>query len=95
MAEYKNLKKDNKNFSLMMAIGNTLSLWRENFNTDGEPLTVAAVAKAIGERYESVYRLEHGGGSSILLAKYLLYINKVDENFEFVKNVKERLDSKV
>ena len=96
-AEYKNLTKDYRNMNLMSAVGVALSSWRKNFgaNEFGEfddshkQLSINAVAKAIGERYEGVYRLEHGGGTSTVLVKYLLFIKQHDPKFNFDSRIKE------
>lgn len=96
-AEYKNINSDYKNMKLMTAVGIALSSWRENFGVneygefeDGKKqLTAGAIAKAIGERYESVYRLEHGGGSSTCLTKYLLFIRQHDSSFDFFAKVQD------
>ena len=101
-ATYKNLTKDFRNMSLMSAVGVVLSTWRENFgaNEYGEfddahkQLTVNAIAKAIGERYEGVYRLEHGGGTATVLVKYLLFIKQHDPKFDFDSRIKEILGDK-
>lgn len=101
-ATYKNLTKDYRNMSLMSAVGIALSSWRENFgaNEYGEfddthkQLTVNAVSKAIGERYEGVYRLEHGGGTATVLVKYLLFIKQYDPKFDFDARIKEILGEK-
>ncbi|WP_262288877.1 hypothetical protein [Hallella absiana] len=102
-ATYKNIKSDYDNFPLMSSVGIAFSAWREKFgaNEYGEfddehkQLTVGAVAKAIGERYESVYRIEHGGGTSTTLVKYLLFIRSKDPKFDFLKRVLEIRGSKV
>lgn len=101
-AVYKNIPSDYKNMSLMMALGVALSSWRERYGAneygefeDGKKqLTVGAVAKAIGERYDQVYRIEHGGGTSIILAKYLMYINQLDPSFNLIERVKEIMGEK-
>ena len=84
-AEYKNLTKDYRNMSLMSAVGIALSSWREGFG---------AVAKSIGERYEGVYRLEHGGGTSTVLVKYLLFIKQHDPKFDLNSRIKEIMGQK-
>lgn len=102
MAAYKNLKNDNKNFTLMMGVGVALSTWRENYGKNDigafdpgvKPLTVWSLAKAINERYESVYRIEHGGGTPTTLVKYLMYIDMVDPKFDFLKKVREIMGTK-
>ena len=96
-ATYKNLTKDYRNMNLMSAVEVALPSWRENFgaNEFGEfddshkQLSINAVAKAIGERYEGVYRLEHGGGTSTVLVKYLLFIKQHDPKFDFDSHIKE------
>ena len=96
-ATYKNLTKDYRNMNLMSAVGVALSSWRKNFgaNEFGEfddshkQLSINAVAKAIGERYEGVYRLEHGGGTSTVLVKYLLFIKQHNPKFDFDSRFKE------
>ena len=96
-ATYKNLTKDYRNMSLMSAVAIALSSWRKGFGTNeyGEfddthkQLTVNAISKAIGERYEGVYRLEHGGGTSTLLVKYLLFIKQHDREFDLDARIKE------
>lgn len=101
-AEYKNLTKDYRNMSLMSAVGIALSSWREGFgaNEYGEfddnhkQLSINAVAKAIGERYEGVYRLEHGGGTSTVLVKYLLFIKQHDPKFDLDARIKEIMGDK-
>lgn len=101
-ATYKNLTKDFRNMSLMSAVGIALSSWREHFgaNEYGEfddthkQLTVNAVSKTIGERYEGVYRLEHGGGTSTVLVKYLLFIKQHDPKFDLNKRIKEIMGEK-
>lgn len=101
-ATYKNLTKDFRNMSLMSAVGIALSSWRENFganeygefNDTHKQLTVNAVSKAIGERYEGVYRLEHGGGTATVLVKYLLLIKQRDPKFDLDARIKEILGEK-
>ena len=101
-ATYKNLTKDYRNMSLMSAVGIALSSWREGFGTNeyGEfddthkQLTVNAISKAIGERYEGVYRLEHGGGTATVLVKYLLFIKQHDQKFDFDSRIKEIMGEK-
>lgn len=94
-AEYKNMTKDYRNMNLMMHVGVVLSGWRERYGADeyGEfrngrkQLTTWMLAKAIGERYEGVYRLEHGGGTSTVLVKYLIFIKQHDPDFDFCKQL--------
>ena len=101
-ATYKNLTKDYRNMNLMQAVGIALSSWREGFgaNEYGEfddnhkQLSINAVAKAIGERYEGVYRLEHGGGTSTVLVKYLLFIKQHDPKFDLEARIKEIMGDK-
>ena len=101
-ATYKNIKSDYDNFPLMSSVGIAFSAWREKFgaNEYGEfddehkQLTVGAVAKAIGERYESVYRIEHGGGTSTTLVKYLLFIKQHDPEFDLDARIKEIMGDK-
>ena len=101
-ATYKNLTKDYRNMNLMSAVGVALSSWREGFGTNesGEfddthkQLTVNAISKAIGERYEGVYRLEHGGGTATVLVKYLLFIKQHDQKFDFDSRIKEIMGEK-
>ena len=101
-ATYKNLTKDYRNMGLIQAVGIALSSWRENFgaNEYGEfddthkQLTANAVAKAIDERYEGIYRLEHGGGTPTVLVKYLLFIKQHDPNFDFYARIKEIMGEK-
>ena len=101
-ATYKNLTKDYRNMNLMSAAGVALSSWRKNFgaNEFGEfddshkQLSINAVAKAIGERYEGVYRLEHGGGTSTVLVKYLLFIKQHDPKFDLEARIKEIMGDK-
>lgn len=57
-------------------------------------LSINAVAKAIGERYEGVYRLEHGGGTSTVLVKYLLFIKQHDPKFDLEARIKEIMGDK-
>ena len=101
-ATYKNLTKDYRNMSLMSAVAIALSSWREGFGTNeyGEfddnhkQLSINAVAKSIGERYEGVYRLEHGGGTSTVLVKYLLFIKQHDPKFDLEARIKEIMGDK-
>lgn len=101
-ATYKNLTKDYRNMNLMQAVGIALSSWREGFgaNEYGEfddnhkQLSINAVAKAIGERYEGIYRLEHGGGTSTVLVKYLLFIKQHDPKFDLDARIKEIMGDK-
>jgi hypothetical protein len=101
-AEYKNLTKDYRNMNLMLTVGIALTSWRENFgaNEYGEwdethkQLTANAVAKAIGERYEGVYRVEHGGGTATVLVKYLLFIKQHDPKFDLNSRIKEIMGEK-
>ena len=92
--------KGNKPYIIRLSIA--FSAWREKFgaNEYGEfddehkQLTVGAVAKAIGERYESVYRIEHGGGTSTVLVKYLLFIKQHDPEFDLDARIKEIMGDK-
>lgn len=101
-AVYKNIPSDYKNMSLMMALGVALSTWRENYgaNEYGEfdeghkQLTVGALAKAIGERYDRVYRIEHGAGTSIVFAKYIMLIKQLDPSFNLIERVKDIMGDK-
>lgn len=101
-ATYKNLTKDFRNMNLMSAVGIALSSWREayganeygEFDDTHKQLTVNAVSKAIGERYEGVYRLEHGGGTATVLVKYLLFIKQHDPKFDFDARIKEIMNEK-
>ena len=96
-ATYKNLTKDYRNMNLMQAVGIALSSWREGFgaNEYGEfddnhkQLSINAVATAIGERYE-----EHGGGTSTVLVKYLLFIKQHDPKFDLEARIKEIMGDK-
>lgn len=87
--------------TLMTAVGVALSSWRENYYThssggeeEAKPLTIAAVAKAIGERYESVYRIEHAGGATATLVKYLLFIKHRDPTFDLDVRLHEIMGNK-
>lgn len=101
-AEYKNMTKDYKNFNLSSAVAIALKGWRESYNEHlkglfcrkDELLYIGTVAKAIGERYETVYRLENCGGTSIALAKYLLFIRQRDPKFDFCERIKDILGDK-
>lgn len=99
-AVYKNMTSDYRHMTLMTAVGVALSSWRENYKeddtTEGNPqsLTVTAVAKAIGERYESVYRIEHAGGTVATLVKYLLFIRHRDPAFDLDARLREIMGDK-
>lgn len=98
-AVYKNMTSDYRHMTLMTAVGVALSSWRENYTGDGseeeaQPLTVTAVAKAIGERYESVYRIEHAGGTIATLVKYLLFIKHRDPSFDLYTRLREIMGDK-
>lgn len=101
-AVYKNMTSDYNNMTLMSAVGVALSSWRESYgaNQYGEfedgtkQLTIGAVGKAIGERYEGVYRVEHGGGTTAVLVKYLMFIKQHDPKFDLDKRIKEIMGEK-
>lgn len=101
-AIYKNISSDYKNMNLMTAVGVALSSWRESYgaNKYGEfedgakKLSIAALGKAIKERYEGVYRVEHGGGTTAVLVKYLLFIRQHDPKFDLYKRIKEIMGEK-
>lgn len=99
-AVYKNINSDYRHMTLMSAVGVALSSWRENYKEEGteedntQPLTVTAVAKAIGERYESVYRIEHAGGTIATLIKYLLFIKHHDPNFDLDSRLRDIMGDK-
>lgn len=99
-AVYKNIASDYRHMTLMSAVGIALSSWRESYNADStsdekaRSLTINAVAKAIGERYESVYRLEHAGGTVATLIKYLLFIKHRDPKFDLDARLREIMGDK-
>lgn len=99
-AVYKNMPSDYRHMTLMTAVGVALSSWRENYTGDdltegdSQPLTVTAVAKAIGERYESVYRIEHAGGTIATLVKYLLFVKHRDPSFDLDARLREIMSDK-
>lgn len=64
------------------------------FDDNHKQLSINAVAKSIGERYEGVYRLEHGGGTSTVLVKYLLFIKQHDPKFDLNSRIKEIMGQK-
>lgn len=102
MAKYKELSKDYKNFNLLTSMGIVLSRWREKFgaNQYGEfddrhkQLSVGAVANAIGERYEGIYRVEHGGGTTAVLIKYLMFIRQHDSSFDLDARLRDIMGEK-
>lgn len=84
--------RQNANNNLMITVGVILRSWREHQSDDGglapgRGLTVNDIAKAIDERYESVYRIERGGGSSAVLLKYLMLIWQYDKSFNLEKEL--------
>ena len=81
-------------FLCFFAASNILKSWREHQSEEkglapGKGLTVNDIAKAIGERYESVYRIERGGGSAAVLMKYLMLIRQYDKSFDLEKELRE------
>lgn len=95
-AEYKKINSNYKNFNLAMAMSIALKNWRENYVTsDNKKLTIDKVAKAIGERYETIYRLENCGGAAVKLTKYLLFIKQKDPNFDFYAKLKDIMGGKM
>lgn len=88
---YKQRTKLSDDTRLMISVGTILRSWRENQqwneNGDGKPLTTGAVAKAIGERFEKVYRIEDGGGTPATLIKYLCFIKQRDPSFDFMERL--------
>ena len=98
-AAYKSITSDYRHITLMTAIGIALSSWRENYKSDStaegaQPLTITAVAKVIGERYESVYRIENAGGTIATLVKYLLFIKHRDPSFDLDARLREIMGDK-
>lgn len=86
--------RQNANNALMITVGVILRNWREhqadeNGIAPNKGLTVNDIAKAIGERYESVYRIERGGGSAAVLMKYIMLIRQYDKNFDLEKGLRE------
>lgn len=73
-----------KDERLAEAIGKVLRNWREK--SDGKA-TEWTIGKAIGDRYESVVRLEGGGGKVSSFVKYLWIIHKNDPTFDFWKEL--------
>lgn len=99
-AVYKNMTSDYRHMTLMTAVGVALSSWRKNYTGDGseegkaQPLIVTVVAKAIDERYESVYRIEHAGDTIATLVKYLLFIKHRDPSFDLDARLHEIMGDK-
>ena len=87
-AVYKNMTSDYKNMTLMSAVGVALSSWRESYgaNQYGE--------FEDGTKYEGVYRVEHGGGTTAVLVKYLMFIKQHDPKFDLDKRIKEIMGEK-
>ncbi|EGN57469.1 hypothetical protein PRBRB14_21640 [Hallella multisaccharivorax DSM 17128] len=86
--------RQNANNALMITAGVILKSWREQQSEENglapdKGLTVNDIAKAIGERYESVYRIERGGGSAAVLMKYLMLIRQYDKSFDLEKKLRE------
>lgn len=102
MAKYKELPTDYRHLNLLMSVGVALSSWRERYGANqygefedgGKQLTVGAVANAIGERYEGVYRIEHGGGTIAVLIKYLMFIRQHDPSFDLDARLREIMGDK-
>lgn len=102
MAKYKELSADYRHFNLLTSVGVALSSWRESyganeygeFEDERKQLTVGAVANAIGERYEGIYRIEHGGGSTATLIKYLMFIKQHDPSFDLDARLRDIMGDK-
>jgi hypothetical protein len=77
-----------KDERLAEAIGKVLRDWRDKAHNEATEWTVG---KAIGDRYESVVRLEGGGGKVSSFVKYLWLIHKTDSRFDFWKELQSEL----
>lgn len=89
---YKTRTTLSPNASLMLKVGEVLVSWRMSQRRSGNgscAMTLNEVARAIHERYESVYRIENGGGSPAVLVKYLLFISRHDPSFDFMTELKK------
>lgn len=86
----RNTLSDNNRLQEIM--GSILKFWRqEQQKEDGHEVTVNDIAKTLGERFEKVYRVENGGGTTAVLIKYIMYIKKLDPKFDFLKELEERI----